>query len=144
MTTYKNDPPRPAGSGVIVKSQEPHKRGVWDLYETTNPRIGMFEVSYWLELQEGVTTSYDEALKELAVFVRDNIKENIVVIEHGHQLVMGGFGSGEAAGRNFLNPPKRRKSTRRDYMIEGYEVRLMWEDAVAFLALWRGHEQSNN
>jgi hypothetical protein len=142
MVTYKNDPPRPAGTGVILKSQNAHKRGVWDLYETTNPRIGVFETAYWIELQEGVQVSYDDALAELAAFVRDNIKENIVVIEHGHQLVMGGFGSGEAAGRVFLNE-QRGKQTARDYMIDGYEVRLMWEDAVTFLALWRGHEKQS-
>lgn len=137
MSTYRNDPPRPAGTGIVLASQQPHKRGVWDLYENTNPRIGIFEVSYWIELQEGVDANYDVALDELAVFIRDNIKENIVVIEHGHQLVMGGFGSGEAAGKVFLDK-KRRKKTTRDYMIDGYEVRLMWEDAVTFLALWRG------
>jgi hypothetical protein len=143
MVTYKNDPPRPVGTGIVLANQESHKRGVWDLYETTNPRIGIFEVSYWIELREGVDINYDDALNELATFVRDNIKENIVVIEHGHQLVMGGFGSGEAAGRVFLDK-KRKKQTARDYMIDGYEVRLMWEDAVTFLALWRGHEQSDN
>lgn len=139
MSTYRNDPPRPAGSGIILASQQPYKRGVWDLYETTNPRIGIFELSFWIELREGVDTNYDVALDELATFVRDNIKENIVVIEHGHQLIMGGFGSGEAAGRVFLDK-KRRKKTTRDYMVDGYEVRLMQGDAVTFLALWRGHE----
>ena len=142
MSTYRNDPPRPAGSGIILASQQPYKRGVWDLYETTNPRIGIFELSFWIELREGVDTNYDVALDELATFIRDNIKENIVVIEHGHQLIMGGFGSGEAAGRVFLDK-KRRKKTTRGYMVDGYEVRLMQGDAVTFLALWRGHEEQS-
>jgi len=143
MVKYKNDTPRPAGSGVIYSSQEPIKRGVWDLYETTNPRIGMFEICYWIEVGEN-TKEYNKenALNELATFLRDNIKSNVVVVEHSHRILMGGFGSGEAAGRVYLNK-RHRKSYGRDLITDGYEVRLMQEDAVTFLALWRGHEEQS-
>jgi hypothetical protein len=132
--------PRPAGSGLIHDSAKPLRRGVWDLYVTTNPRIGIFEASYWLELAEGVECNYDTALAELAEFIRDNIEANIVVIEHNHHIIMGGYGSGEAAGRNFLKPqPARKKNQQRDTMIDGFEIRLMHDDAVTFLALWQGY-----
>lgn len=132
---------RPAGSGLIHDSAKPHRRGVWHLYENTNPRIGLFEASFWIELDDDVhNIDRDKALEELATFIRDNIKSNIVVIEHSHHIIMGGYGSGEAAGRNFLKPqPSRTKDAARDTIIEGFEVRLMHDDAVTFLALWQGY-----
>jgi len=131
---------RPAGSGVLFANSKPLRRGVWDLYDNTNPRIGMFEASYWIELADGVECNYDTALAELAEFIRDNIKANIVVIEHNHHIIMGGYGSGEAAGRNFLKPqPSRKRDAARDTMIEGFEIRMMHDDAVTFLALWQGY-----
>lgn len=131
---------RPVGSGLIHDSAKPIKRGVWDLYENTNPRIGIFEASFWLELDDDVhNIDRDKALEELATFIRDNIKSNIVVIEHSHHIMMGGYGSGEAAGRNFLKPqPSRKRDAVRDTIVEGFEIRLMHEDAVTFLALWQG------
>lgn len=138
MVKYKNDPPRPVGSGGIYPNQEPIKRGVWDLYETTNPRIGSFEVCYWIEVGSKEYNK-ENALNELAVFLRDNIKSNVVIVEHSHMIVMGGFGSGEAAGRVYLNK-RHRKAYGRDKTIDGYEIRLMYDDAVTFMALWRGDD----
>lgn len=132
---------RPAGSGFILPSQTPIKRGMWNLYETTNPRIGVFEVSLWVELEDEVPHDHSEidlALKELATFIRDNIKENIVVLEFGHSLIMGGYGNGERAGRNFLKNGKRESDN--SYFATGYEIRMMQADAVTFMALWQGHE----
>ena len=132
--------PRPAGSGLIYDNAKPLRRGVWDLYDNTNPRIGVFEASYWIELAEGVECNIDVALEELATFIRDNIDANIVVIEHNHHIIMGGYGSGEAAGRNFLKPqPSRIRDAARDTIIEGFEIRMMHDDAVTFLALWQGY-----
>ena len=132
---------RPAGSGLIHDSTKPIKRGVWHLYENTKPRIGLFEASFWIELDNDVhNIDRDKALKELATFIRDNIKSNIVVIEHSHYIIMGGYGSGEAAGRNFLKPqPSRIRDSARDTIIEGFEIRMMHDDAVTFLALWQGY-----
>lgn len=133
---------RPAGSGYLEPNARPDKRGVWNLYENTNPRIGVFEVSFWIELDDNVHgIGREEALQELATFIRDNVKANIIIVEHSHRIMMGGYGSGEAAGRNFLSPqPKRKKDLSRDSLIDGYEVRLMRKDAVTFITLWRGYE----
>jgi len=136
---------RPAGSGYLEPDAIPDKRGVWNLYETTNPSIGVFEVSFWIELDDDVHgVDREEALKDLAIFIRDNIKSNVIIVEHSHRIAMGGYGSGEAAGRNFLNPqPNHKKDLRRDSLIDGYEVRLMRKDAVTFMALWRGYERGD-
>lgn len=133
---------RPAGSGYLEPNAKPDKRGVWNLYENTNPRIGVFETSFWIELDEPVAEiSREQALEELAIFIRDNVKSNIVIVEHNHRIAMGGYGSGEAAGRIFLSPhPSHKKERERDTIVDGYEVRLMREDAVAFMTLWRGYE----
>ena len=141
MVSYK-ELPRPAGSGFIHADAKPLRRGVWDLFENTNPRIGVFENSFWIELAEGVSCNYDKALEELAVFIRDNVKANIVIVEHNHHIIMGGYGSGEAAGRNFLKPqPARKRDRVRDTMVDGFEIRMMYDDAVTFLALWQGYVQ---
>lgn len=141
--TKHNFAGRPAGSGYLEPDAKPDKRGVWNLYENTNPSIGVFEVSFWIELDDGVDR--EDALKELATFIRDNVKSNVVIVEHSHRIAMGGYGSGEAAGRIFLSPqPKRKKDLGRDSRIEGYEVRLMREDAVAFMTLWRGYERGDD
>lgn len=137
---------RPAGSGYLEPNAKPDKRGVWNLYDNTNPSIGVFEVSYWIELDEpnnGINKQ--EALKELAIFIRNNVKSNIIIVEHAHRIAMGGCGSGEAAGKIFLSEhPSDKKDHTRDYIVDGYEVRLMRNDAVAFLALWQGYEDNED
>lgn len=134
---------RPAGSGCLEPNAKPDKRGVWNLYENTNPHIGVFEVSFWIELDDGVDR--EDALKELATFIRDNVKSNVIIVEHSHRILMGGYGSGEASGKNFLSPqPKRKKDLGRGSLVDGYEVRLMREDAVAFMTLWQGYESKED
>jgi hypothetical protein len=131
---------RPAGSGVIAEGTPPIKRGLWNLYNNTNPHIGLFEVSYWIELDDNA--DLDErlpALDELACFIRDNVKENIVVIEFGHKMLMGGYGSGEKAGNYYLN--NKDIADENQWFKQGYEIRLMYEDAVTFMALWKGHDK---
>jgi hypothetical protein len=137
--------PRPAGSGYLEPNAKPDKRGVWNLYENTSLRIGVFETSFWIELDDAVPSIEREpALDELATFIRDNVKANVVIVEHSHRIMMGGFGSGEAAGRDFLSPhPSSKKQRHRFMIIDGYEVRLMREDAVTFMSLWQGYEQGH-
>ena len=139
MTQQNNDRCRPAGTGIIKAGTKPDKRGVWDLYETTNPRIGLFDVSLWIERNDDLSHKNEDALKEIAIFVRDNIKENIIMLEFNHKRIMGGYGSGEKAGRTYLEG---------DHDIldfsEGYEIRLMHSDAVTFMTLWHGYENINS
>lgn len=130
---------RPAGSGFIYPESKPVRRGVWDLYDTSSNNIGLFEVSFWLELDDSVDRiEASKALDELATFIRDNVNENIVVIEFGSRMIMGGYGSGQKAGIYYLNNKDLDEAN--EWFTYGYEIRLMRADAVTFMTLWQGHE----
>lgn len=133
---------RPAGSGIIKADSVPSRRGIWDLYVTSQPSIGMFDVAIWLEYSSEYSPSDEvkqKALDEIAAFIRDNVKNNVIMLEFSHKRIMGGFGSGEQAGRNFLE----RDDVSDLALTDGYELRLTNKDAVTFLALWQGFENSN-
>lgn len=147
MSKYDNYCNRGAGTGVIPSGSAPMRRGIWDLYETTNPLIGLFERSFWIELNRD--TEYlnkdvrDAALEELAHFFENNIKDNLIFLEHSNLRVMGGVSIN--AGTSYLRDKERKKRNIQDkyqdeYSVQGYELRMSYDDAVTFLSLWQGYK----
>lgn len=146
MSKQDNHSNRGAATGVIYSGSRPMKRGIWDLYETTNPLIGLFERSFWIELNsdtEHINDNIrDAALNELAHFFENNIKDNLIFLELSTKRVMGGVSIN--AGTSYLRDQKRKKQKIKDkyqdeYSVQGYELRMSYNDAVTFLALWQGY-----
>lgn len=152
MSKYtKNAKARGAGSGIIPAGAVPMKRGIWDLYETTNPLIGLFDRCFWIEVNETAKfqrNMYDDALEDLSYFFDKNMKHNLIMIEFSNTRIMGGVVNAQGkhnAGecyrqskkRNEIRSPKFPDTT----LILGYELRFDEEDAFTFLTLWPGYEQ---
>lgn len=142
---YDNIKPRGAGIGVIPAGTKPMKRGIWDMYETTNPYIGLFERCFWIEFNYESWPGRDlreAALDELATFFDQNIKDNIIVLEYAHIRVMGGVVN-MTAGKAYFQEKKHRGKKKKfsdEYMASGYELRLSERDAITFATLWKGYE----
>lgn len=147
ISKHDNVSDRGAGSGVIRAGSVPIRRGVWDLYETTHPLIGLFERCYWIELSNMEHYLSDKerekALEELANFFKLNIKDNLIMLDYSHLRIMGGVSIN--AGESYLRDKKRKSQGIKDKFADmpfnaGYELRFSERDAVTFLALWRGYE----
>ena len=145
---YHNVADRGAGPGIVKRGSIPMKRGIWDLYETTHPFIGLFERCYWIEPAE--STGYlsdkerDEALEEIAKFFELNIQDNMIMLECSNMRIMGGVSVN--AGTSYLNEKERKRRGLKDRhedhpSVQGYELRFSQRDAVTFLSLWRGYER---
>jgi hypothetical protein len=146
---------RGAGTGVILAGSNPFARGIWDVYETTNPLIGLFERSFWLE---GNPNSWppnvssrkilDEALDDFSIWVDTNLVDNLIFLEWTNIRIMGGIAN--IHGKQIAGSAYRREKERKTKGIVdayddhpstvGYELRLSERDAVTFVTLWGGYE----
>lgn len=141
---------RPAGTGIVYAGSKPMVRGVWDLYETTNPGIGHFQRCFWLEY--GSDDHPDDELKaatlmNLAKFFEGNIKDNLIILEFYDIRVMGGVSIN--AGTSYIREVKRKKMDAKRGVVDkwpdvplllGYELRFDHDDAVTFMTLWPGYD----
>ena len=145
---------RGAGTGVILAGSKPFARGIWDVYETTNNHIGLFERSFWLQGNDkwpgnvGTRNILSEALDDFARFVDENFQDNLIMLEWTNIRVMGGIGSidgKQIAGSVYLEEKaKKAKGIVDAYedtpRIMGYELRVSERDAFTFLTLWKGYD----
>ena len=148
MAKQHNKEDRGAGSGVIRAGSKPMERGVWDVYETTNPYIGLFDRCFWLEVRASKDyldkKQREAALSELAAFFVDNIKDNIIFLDFSSKRIMGGVSIN--AGTSYFNQKNRSARSKRkdrfpdEFHTQGYELRMSEKDAVTFLTLWKGYE----
>jgi hypothetical protein len=150
MLKYDNHVARGAGSGIIPAGAKPMKRGVWDVYETTHPFIGLFDRCFWIEFNDD--HQYDsrlreEALEDLSYFFDENMKDNLIMLEFSNMRIMGGIAniSGKSrAGIVYREEKERNKKHKPKFpdtpLVYGYELRFCHEDAVTFATLWPGYE----
>lgn len=140
---YNNNTDRGAGCGVIRAGALPDRRGVWDLYDLQPYYIGMFDRAFWIEYADDIWFADEHraaALDELATFFDDNIKDNLIMMEHIHKTIMGGI-FGMKVGEEYRKRINRKKPGKfeRTGLLAGYELRFSERDAVTFKTLWKGY-----
>lgn len=151
---FENRANRSAGTGVILAGSEPIKRGIWDIYETTNPLIGLFDRSFWIEfnfnnldVRKFKSNISVKSIEAFSHFVDKNFKDNLIFMEWSSIKVMGGVGSikgKQVAGKVYRREKKAKEQGLGDQnyypMVSGYELRTSQRDAVTFLTLWQGYD----